>query len=214
MAEKASDYGVCLSEEHLRLFELYLNELIEWNSRMNLTGMKERGRMILELFLDSLAAVPHLHSSGSMLDVGSGAGFPAIVIKVLLPGLRLQLVESNSKKANFIKQVIRLLRLSDVEVINKRIEEFRNESFHDGFNVITSRALTNLKQLVNWCSGLLSSKGMLVYYSGSMVDENLKDTEIFLKDQQLFLDRVIPYHLPGLKAQRNIVVLRRNSTLK
>jgi len=213
MAEKASYYGVCLSEDHLSLFELYLNELIEWNSRMNLTGIRERGRMILELFLDSLVAVPYLHPSGSMLDVGSGAGFPAIVIKVLLPGLKLQLIESNSKKANFIKQVIRLLRLPDVEVINKRIEDFRSESSYDGFDVITSRALTNLKQLVNWCSPLLSPNGMLVYYSGNMVDENLKDTEILFKDQRLFSDRVIPYDLPGLKTQRNIVVLRRSSTL-
>jgi 16S rRNA (guanine527-N7)-methyltransferase len=213
MAEKASDYGVRLSEGHLRLFSLYLSELIEWNSRMNLTGIKERSRMILELFLDSLVAVPYLPLSGRMMDVGSGAGFPAIIIKIMLPDLSLQLVESNSKKANFIKQVVRVLRLPDVEVINKRIEEVRNGFYHDGFDVITSRALTNLKQLVNWCSPLLSPKGMLVYFSGSMVGESLKDTEILLEDQGLFLDRVIPYNLPGLKAQRNIVVLRRNATL-
>jgi 16S rRNA (guanine527-N7)-methyltransferase len=213
MAEKASDYGVRLSEGHLRLFDLYLSELIEWNSRMNLTGIKERSRMILELFLDSLVAVPYLPLSGRMMDVGSGAGFPAIIIKILLSDLSLQLIESNSKKANFIKQVVRVLRLPDVVVINKRIEEVRNGFYHDGFDVITSRALTNLKQLANWCSPLLSPKGMLVYFSGSMVNESLKDTEILLEDQGLFLDRVIPYNLPGLKAQRNIVVLRRNSTL-
>jgi 16S rRNA (guanine527-N7)-methyltransferase len=203
-----------LSEEHLRLFDLYLNELIEWNSRMNLTGVKERSRMMLELFLDSLVAVPNLYCSGRMLDVGSGAGFPAIVIKILLPELRLHLVESNSKKANFIKQVIRLLRLSDVEVINKRIEEVRIEFCHDGFDVITSRAMTNLKQLVNWCSDLLSQKGMLVYYSGSMADQKLKETEILLKDQHLSLDRVIPYYLPGMKTERNIVVLKRSHSLE
>jgi 16S rRNA (guanine527-N7)-methyltransferase len=213
MVEKASDYGVSLSEGHLRLFDLYLSELIEWNSRMNLTGIKERSRMILELFLDSLVAVPYLPLSGRMIDMGSGAGFPAIIIKILLPDLSLQLVESNSKKANFIKQVARVLRLPGIEVINKRIEEVRNGFYHDGFDVITSRALTNLKQLVNWCSPLLSPKGMLVYFSGSMVSESLKDTEILLEDQGLFLDRVIPYNLPGLKAQRNIVVLRRNATL-
>jgi 16S rRNA (guanine527-N7)-methyltransferase len=213
MAEKASDYGVRLSEGHLRLFDLYLSELIEWNSRMNLTGIKERSRMILELFLDSLVAVPYLPLSGRMMDVGSGAGFPAIIIKILLSDLSLQLIESNSKKANFIKQVARVLRLPGIEVINKRIEEVRNGFYHDGFDVITSRALTNLKQLVNWCSPLLSPKGMLVYFSGSMVNESLKDTEILLEDRGLFLDRVIPYNLPGLKAQRNIVVLRRNSTL-
>jgi 16S rRNA (guanine527-N7)-methyltransferase len=199
-----------LSEEHLRLFDLYLNELIEWNSRTNLTGMRERSRMILELFLDSLVTVPLLPLSGGVLDVGSGAGFPAIVIKILLPGLSLQLVESNSKKANFLKQVIRLLRLSNVEVINKRIEEVGIEICPNGFDVVTSRALTNLKQLVNWCSVFLSTKGKLVYYSGSGINENIKDAEILIKDRGLLLDRVIPYHLPGMKTERNIVVLKRS----
>jgi 16S rRNA (guanine527-N7)-methyltransferase len=200
--------------EQLALFEIYLNELEEWNSLMNLTGIKERDRLISELFLDSLVPVPYLPSHGRMLDVGSGAGFPAIVIKILLPGLKVQLVESNSKKASFIKQIIRLLKISDVEVINERLEILRDKIRLNEFDVITARALANLKQFVTWCSLLISPDGMLIYYSGSRVDESLKNAEDILKDQHLSLDKIIPYHLPGMQTKRNIVVLRRSSHVK
>jgi len=178
---------------------------------MNLTGIKERGRLMLELFLDSLVPVPYLPSQGRMLDVGSGAGFPALVIKILLPGLKLQLVESNSKKTSFIKQIIRLLKLSDIEVINGRLEAVRDKIQLDGFDIITARALANLNEFVTWCSSLLSPDGMLVYYSGIRVNESLKSAEDLLKGQNLSLDRVIPYRLPNMHTERNIVVLRRTS---
>jgi 16S rRNA (guanine527-N7)-methyltransferase len=178
---------------------------------MNLTGIKEHDRLMSELFLDSLVPVPYLPSQGRMLDVGSGAGFPAIVIKILLPGLKLQLVESNSKKANFIKQIIRLLKISDVEVINGRLETVGNKIRLNGFDVVTARALTNLKEFVTWCSFLLSPDGMLIYYSGSRVEESLKSAEDVLKAQHMSLDKIIPYYLPGMQTKRNIVVLRRNS---
>lgn len=178
---------------------------------MNLTGIKEHDRLISELFLDSLVPVPHLPSHGRMLDVGSGAGFPAIVIKILLPGLKLQLVESNSKKVSFIKQVIRLLKLSDVEVINERLEIVGDKIRLNGFDVITARAFVNLRQFATWCSFLLSHDGMLIYYSGSRVDESLKNAEDVLKEQHLYLDKIIPYYLPGMQTERNIVALRRSS---
>jgi len=207
--EKALDYGIELSGEHLNLFDVYLNELIEWNSRMNLTGLNELGRMILELFLDSLIPVPYLPAKGRMLDVGSGAGFPAIVIKVLLPNLKLHMVEANSKKASFLKQVIRLLKLDDIEVVNGRIEMVGDKLRPDGFDIVSARALANLNQIINWCSHLLSPNGLLLYFSGSKVDESLKNCEYLMKEQRLTLARLIPYYLPGMQEGRNIVVLRK-----
>jgi 16S rRNA (guanine527-N7)-methyltransferase len=176
---------------------------------MNLTGLAEPGRMILELFLDSLISVSYLPMKGRMLDVGSGAGFPAIVIKVLLPNLKLHLVDANSKKTSFLKQVIRLLKLDNVEVINGRIEMVKGRLCPDGYDIITARALANLKQIINLCSPLLSHEGLLVYFSGSRVDENLKDCEYLMKDQHLSLAQSIPYCLPGMQDDRYIVILRK-----
>lgn len=209
MHERAADHGIKISKEQLALFDVYLCELIEWNSRINLTGIAERGRMISELFLDSCIPVPYLPVTGRMLDVGSGAGFPAIVIKVLLPDIKLILVEANSKKTSFLKQIIRLLRLDDIEVINGRIERIGDRLRPNGFDIISARALADIKQIINWCSPLLSKEGMLVYFSGSKVDEYLKDCEYLMKDQNLTLAQSIPYILPGRRDYRNIVILKK-----
>jgi 16S rRNA (guanine527-N7)-methyltransferase len=198
-----------LSAKHLELFDLYLAELMEWNSRMNLTGLNERGRMISELFLDSMVPVSYLPEKGSMLDVGSGAGFPAIVIKVLLPGLKLHLVDSNSKKASFLKQIIRLLKLNNVEVVNERIEKAGHTLLSDGFDIVSARALANLNQIITWCSSLLSPQGVLVYFSGSKIEDNLKNCGDLLKDHHLGHARSIAYHLPGMKDSRGIILLRK-----
>jgi 16S rRNA (guanine527-N7)-methyltransferase len=207
--EQATEYGIKLSQKQLELLNLYLEELIEWNSRMNLTGIVERERMIFELFLDSLIPVSYLPSQGRMLDVGSGAGFPAVVIKVLMPDLKLQMVEANFKKVSFLKQVIRLLKLDDIEAINGRIELLRDKLSPDGYEIISARALANLNQIISWCAPLLVHKGLLLYFSGSQVDENLKNCEHLMMGNNLTVDRLVPYHLPGMKESRNIVILRK-----
>lgn len=209
MHEQATEYGIKLSQKQLELLNLYLEELIEWNSRMNLTGIVERERMIFELFLDSLIPVSYLPSQGRMLDVGSGAGFPAVVIKVLMPDLKLQMVEANFKKVSFLKQVIRLLKLDDIEAINGRIELLRDKLSPDGYEIISARALANLNQIISWCAPLLVHKGLLLYFSGSQVDENLKNCEHLMMGNNLTVDRLVPYHLPGMKESRNIVILRK-----
>lgn len=176
---------------------------------MNLTGINERGRMIIELFLDSLIPVPYLPSTGRMLDVGSGAGFPALVIKLLLPGLKLYMLEAGSKKVSFIKQVIRLLKISDIEAVNGRIEVVSDNLVAEGFDIISARALADLKRVIIWCSHLLSHKGLLVYFSGSDVEENLKNCEELMREQHLMVDHLIPYHLPGMRDNRSIIILKK-----
>lgn len=179
---------------------------------MNLTGIDERGRMIIELFLDSLIPVPYLPLKGRMLDVGSGAGFPALVIKLLIPGLKLYMVEAGSKKVSFLKQVIRLLRISDIEAVNGRVEVVGDKLVAEGFDIISARALADLKRVIRWCSHLLSNKGLLVYFSGCGVEENLKSCEGLMRERHLTVDHLIPYHLPGMQESRGIIILKKEIT--
>ena len=176
---------------------------------MNLTGISKPERMIIELFLDSLIAVPHIPPMARMLDVGSGAGFPALVIKLLVPDLRLCLVEANSKKVSFLKQVMRLLKLDGIEVINGRIELIKDKLPPDGFDVISSRALADLNQIINWSAGFLAEGGRLVYFSGSRVDEVLENSKYLMPDHDLTVDHLVPYNLPGIRGSRSIVILRK-----
>jgi len=182
---------------------------MEWNSKMNLVGIAEPKRIIIELFLDSLVAVPHIPAEGGMLDVGSGAGFPALVIKLLVPDIRLSLVEANAKKANFLKHMVRLLKLYDTEVINKRIESIGDNISTEGFDVISARALAHLDRIINWCARFLAANGRLLYFSGGGVDENLRKCSDVMSNNNLVLDKLAPYHLPGMKCGRTIIMLKK-----
>lgn len=209
LREKALEFGIALSQHHLNLFSTYMDELLEWNSRMNLTGLSEKKRIIIELFLDSLIPTPFIPERGRILDVGSGAGFPGIVIKIYRPYLKICLLEANSKKTSFLKQVIRLLKLVDVDVVNGRIEMDEDKLHSDGYDLITARALAGLDQVITWCSPFLSTDGMLIGFLGSSAGNELKKSKVSLKANSLVVDRLIPYSLPGMQSGRMLAILKK-----
>ena len=188
---------------------IYLNELIQWNRSINLIGLSKRERIINELFLDSLIPAPFLPSKGKMLDVGSGAGFPGMVLKIYYPRLKTHLLEPNSKKRSFLKQIIRLLNLDDISVINGRIEMDGDRLHPDGYHIITSRALTGLYRIIAWCSPYLSSDGLFVGFLGGKAEEELNKAKLPMEDNSLALEKLLPYSLPGKSSKRNIVILKR-----
>ena len=209
LSEKALDFGIDLSQRHLDLFGAYMDELLEWNCRINLTGLSERKRIIIELFLDSLIPTPFIPEKGRMLDVGSGAGFPGIVIKVCRPHLKTCLMEANSRKTSFLKQVVRLLKLSDVDVVNGRIESDKDKLHPDGYHFITARALAGPDRIITWCSPFLCSGGLLITFLGSGAVDELEKCGIALETNFLVVDRLIPYSLPGMRSGRTLALLRK-----
>lgn len=206
---KALDYGIELSEHQTNLFRIYLDELWTWNQRMNLTGLSTREGMMIELFLDSLIPAPFLPEKGSMLDVGSGAGFPGVPLKIYNPQLKIHLLETNSKKVSFLKQVIRLLGLNEIEVIKGRIEKDGSKLHPGGYQLITARALARLSQIILWCAPLLSQKGLLVCFLGRRAHDELEETRRIMEEQEVVLHRVIPYLLPGKTSKRHTVMLKK-----
>jgi 16S rRNA (guanine527-N7)-methyltransferase len=209
LREKALDFGINLSQRHLDLFSAYMDELLEWNRRINLIGLSERKRIIIELFLDSLIPTPFIPEKGRMLDVGSGAGFPGIVIKVCRPHLKTCLMEANSRKTSFLKQVVRLLKLSDVDIVNGRIESDKDKLHPDGYHLITARALAGPDRIITWCSPFLCSGGLLITFLGSGAVDELEKCGVALETNFLVVDRLIPYSLPGMRSGRTLALLRK-----
>jgi 16S rRNA (guanine527-N7)-methyltransferase len=206
LADGAASFGIGLSSSELRLFNLYLEELWEWNRRFNLTGLKTRERMVIELFLDSLIPAPFLPERATMLDVGSGAGFPGLPLKIRHPGLQAYLLEANSKKVSFLKQVIRTLALQGVGVIQGRVEAHQQTP---GYEVITARAVASLNRTLPWCSSLLSDGGILVLFLGFEGEKDIGRSEGALDSCGLRVDRTISYTLPGRKTQRHTFILKK-----
>ncbi|MFC1869573.1 16S rRNA (guanine(527)-N(7))-methyltransferase RsmG [Thermodesulfobacteriota bacterium] len=209
LRDKALDFGIELSQQHLSLVSIYLAELIEWNRRINLTGLSAPMRIINELFLDSLIPVPFIPEKGRMLDVGSGAGFPGIPINIYYPRLKTHLMEASSKKVSFLKQVIRLIKLDDIKVIKGRIERNGDNLHTEGYNLITARALAGLDQIITWCSPFLSPDGLLVGFLGSGAERDLEKSEHTRKELSLVVYKKIPYSLPEKQSRRTLIILKK-----
>ena len=209
LCEFADRYNVALTNVHLEKFSLFLGYLEEWNSKMNLVGTSVRDRIITELLLDSLIPVPFLPSTGNMVDIGSGAGFPGLIIKVLKPGIHVKLIESNRKKVSFLKYAIRDLQLKNINTINKRVEVFIDSLINEEINLITSRAMTDLHSLIKLCGPVLTPGGTLIGFLGSKWKKELDKNKRTIKAHGLFLKDSVKYKLPDKPAERAVVFFKK-----
>jgi 16S rRNA (guanine527-N7)-methyltransferase len=203
------DFGIYLSQHQLSLLNTFMAELLDWNQAINLIGLSDRNRIINELLLDSLIPLTFIPEIGRLLDVGSGAGFPGIVMKICRPRLKSVLLEANHRKTGFLRQVVRLLQLNNIEIINGRIEKNGFKLHPEGYNVITARALAPLERIIGWCSPFLSSEGIIIGFLGSKAKISLQKSRYAMENNSLMVDRLIPYSLPGMRSGRTLAVLKK-----
>ena len=208
----AADLGVFLEEAHLDAFGTYLDELCLWNRRMNLTGLHSRKRMAVELVADSLVPVPRLPDTGTLLDVGSGAGFPGIPIKILKPALSVDLLEPSAKKQAFLKQAVRLLGLKDLRTLRGRAGNADPGLRAQGYDVVTARAVAGLREAVRLCAPHILPGGLLVGFVGGRREIALRDASERLSEAELELEASMCYRLPGMEGSRHTLLFRRRAT--
>ena len=203
--------GLDLSLKSQKKFRLYLNELLSWNKRINLISRKkEKPEDIYRHFLDSLLIFKDVKipESAKVLDLGSGAGFPAIPVKIVREDLNITMVESIRKKVLFLKKVIELLDLKDITVLQKRTEEIQNKlEFKESFDFITAKAFGKLKQTIYAAYPFLKQNGILVAYKGSSYRSEIieflkepKDLRLQIKDIKLFA-------IPEFEIERFLVLI-------
>lgn len=202
-------FGLKLSWDQTHKLGIFLDELEEWNKKLNLTGLSSRQSIINELLIDSMMPTSFMPDDGNLLDIGSGAGFPAIPIKICKPSLKCQLMEPNSKKISFLKQIIRLTKLEKIEVIKGRIEKEEGLLHPEGYDVITSRGLAPLPQFLTWGAPHLAPGGLIVAFLGSQSDEALKKSANVIRKHRLSPFKSISYSLSGKSSGRNLLILKR-----
>jgi 16S rRNA (guanine527-N7)-methyltransferase len=168
-------------------------------------------RIIDELILDSIIPVPYIPTEGNIIDIGSGAGFPAILIKIAKPDLKIRLIEANGKKVSFLRYVIHLLKLKNIEPFNKRIETLSDEIREWGCDIVTSRAMTGLSDVIRLSCPFLKKGGFLVGFLGKNREEELDNARILMDQYNLQMHNTINYTLPGKDTERTIVVLQKLS---
>ena len=204
-----------LSPGQKDLLSIFIKELTAWNKHMNLTGLSSTRRIMDELVADSLMPLPYLPDTGICLDVGSGAGFPAIPLKICKPAIKFFLMEPNLKKGSFLKQIIRLCGLKQIEVIRERIETlsqplpFDQPLPFERCHIITSRAMAPLPKLIGWCAPYLAPGGLMVAFLGNRFEDILAGCEPLLKEKGLSIHDSKPYILKGKELKRNLLILKK-----
>jgi 16S rRNA (guanine527-N7)-methyltransferase len=202
----ARELGVGLSEAQLDSCLLYLSELKKWNRKINLTAIRDDRDIIIKHFLDSFSFFKGFApiEGLKLLDMGSGAGFPALPLKIAIPGISVTMVESVKKKAAFLRHIIRTLRLTGAEVSDKRTQELR-DSFHSIFDVVTARAFADMETALAAGKPFLQSNGIMVLSRG----QEEKITEQELSKAGVVLVRRMELTLPYSDYKRAIWVFRK-----
>ena len=198
--------GVSLSAEQLNSFEKYYQLLVHYNSMFNLTAITEREEVYKKHFVDSVIGVDNLVGK-TLIDIGSGGGFPALPIKIMRPDLDVTLVEATGKKCEFLKTVEKELGLTGVTVINGRAEDLAKNSLHrENYDICTARAVARLNTLCEYCMPFVKVGGYFVSFKGNAKEEILEATNA-VKTLGGVLDKAVEYKLDG--AERTLVYVKK-----
>lgn len=225
IVDGATRFGIAVTDQQADLMAAHGRELIEWNQRINLTAIIDPKEVAVKHFLDSLAGLTEIPIQAKLLDLGSGGGFPGLPLKIMRPAQSITLLDGVRKKVHFLKYVVRALHLQHIEVLHGRAESLvEGPDARGGFDVITCRAVADVKALVSLAAPLLSPNGRLILYKGPR-DLARKSTQGEATDegnQGMLLDRYLKspifngfkcdcldYHLPFLGDARCLIVMKR-----
>ena len=200
--EELRKINIEINEEQLNQLNIYYELLIEYNKVMNLTGITEKEQVYLKHFYDSLtiSKILNLKEEESLCDIGTGAGFPGLVIKILYPHLKVTLVDSLNKRIEFLKKVITELNLKNIEAIHDRAEEFARNNTQK-YDVVTSRAVAPLNILLEYAIPLLKLEKNFISYKGN-ISREIIESENALKQLNCKIDKTIEFQLPNEESNR------------
>ena len=204
------EINVKINKEKIEKFYKYMQLLLEWNEKINLTAITKPEEVILKHFVDSLTIAKYIKEKETMVDVGTGAGFPGIPIKIYRDDIKVVLVDSLNKRINFLNTVISELKLKNIEAIHSRAEEFgRNKKYREKFDISTSRAVANLATLSEYLLPLVKENGKCICMKGSNIEEELKNSKNAVKILGGKVDNIDEFLLPHSDIKRNIIIIKK-----
>lgn len=209
LKELSEKININLTEEQLTKFLVYKEELKEWNEKINLTAIKDDKEIIIKHFIDSLTIVKYINNNDKIIDVGTGAGFPGIPIKIVKQNTNVTLLDSLNKRILFLKDIIEKTELNNINCIHGRAEDVSCETSHrENYDVVTARAVANLSTLSELCIPFLKIGGSFVCMKGNNIEEieDAKKAINILGGEIESIEKII---LPETDIERNIIIIRK-----
>lgn len=205
--QEVKKLGIDLSDKQKKQLEEFYEIVKEENTKINLTRITKKEDFYLKHFYDSLTLVKEidLNKVTSLCDVGSGAGFPGIVLKIVYPHLNIVLIDSLLKRVNYLNETIKKLELDNIVAIHTRSEDYEGQ-----FDIVTSRAVASLEKLIPWCMHLVKKDGKFIAMKAN-VDSELENMDKVLKKHHAKIDKVNKFLLPKEKSNRSLVVVKKIS---
>lgn len=210
MLEKSKVLGVRFLVEQAEQFFDYMNLLIEWNKKMNLTAITDPDEIILKHFIDSITILKEIEDGSKLVDVGTGAGFPGIPLSIMNPSLKITLVDSLNKRLIFLQEVVNKLGLKNVEIIHARAEEFgQNKKFRESFDIATSRAVANLSTLSEYLIPLVKVGGKVISMKAAEAQEEIKEAKKAIEVLGGKIEKIDEFNLPQSDIGRTVIKIRK-----
>lgn len=204
------EIGVELSTDMLRKFKRYFRLLVEWNEKINLTTITEEDDVYLKHFADSIYGAGQIEKNSTVCDIGTGAGFPGVVLAIIRPDLKVVLVDSLNKRVEFLNQLIAELELKNTLTLHNRAEDDSfKEKYLNKFNVVTARAVARLVTLTEYCLPFVKVGGKMLAYKSDRIEEELQESLPAMKEMGSRRHDIISYNLSE-EIIRTIVVINKS----
>ena len=206
-----------ISDDQINCFEKYYELLIEKNKVMNLTAITDKEDVIVKHFIDSIALIPYLLDKGininnklKIIDIGTGAGFPGLPLKIMMPDVKFTLLDSLNKRVSFLNEVIDELELKDIEALHGRAEDYASDNkYREKYDICVSRAVANLSTLSEYCIPFVKEDGYFISYKAGESEEEINNSKNAIKILGGKINKVEEFVLPGTDASRVFVFIRK-----
>ena len=209
MKEECKKNNIQISNEEIEKLYIYMKEILEWNEKVNVTAIKDEKEFIVKHFIDSLTIEKYITNGEKVLDIGTGAGFPGIPIKITKNKSHVDLVDSVNKKLNVIRDVIPKIKLEDIECIHTRAEDLaKNVKYRESYDVVTSRAVANLTTLVEYMLPFVKVGGKIICMKGPNVEEELAESKKAISILGGKIEQIENINIDS-DYERNIIIIKK-----
>lgn len=201
--------GINLNEEQINKFYKYEKLLLEWNEKINLTSIVDEDEIILKHFVDSAILSKYIGENDYMADIGTGAGFPGIPVKIVNEQNKIVLIDSLNKRINFLQIIIKELNIKEIEAIHSRAEEIgHNKKYRQKFDIVTSRAVAKLNVLLEYMLPLTKVGGMCICLKGPNIKEELEEAKNSIEILGGKIEKIENFTLPDSDIERNLIFIK------